>query len=170
MFIAQLICFFVYLSKKLKSLKYFMLIFNNRNQKSLHSFPPKKNNNSTNSLNDSKEKKLIENSKKNNYIKSRFENNKKKNIKNKKEGNNKLIFIEDEKENNSKRKFRFMEDDNINFENIFNNNKNLLKIKVPSGNNLEKIQRKKRKSFIFTNSKVYFKGFLVLQLISKHLF
>jgi len=152
MFIIQLICFFVYLSKKLKSLKYFMLIFNNRNKKSLNSFPPRKNNNSTNILNDSKEKKLIQNSKKNNYIKSKFGDNKRKNIKNKKERKNELIFVEDENEGNSKRKLRFMEEDNINFDDIFNNNKNLLKLKVPSGNNLENIKRKKRKSFIFTNN------------------
>ena len=140
-----------------------MLIFNNRNKKSLNSFPPRKNNNSTNILNDSKEKKLIQNSKKNNYIKSKFGNNKRKNIKNKKEGKNELIFDEDENEGNSKRKLRFMEDDNFKFDNIFNNNnKNLLKLKVPSSNNLENIQRK--------NEKVLFLLIILgLQLISKHL-
>ena len=55
--ILQLICFFVYLSKKLKSLKYFLLIFKNNNPKASHSFQPKKENNFiTNTLDDSKEK------------------------------------------------------------------------------------------------------------------
>ena len=40
MFIIQLICFFIYLFKKLKPIKYYMLIFNSRFQKVSAFFPP----------------------------------------------------------------------------------------------------------------------------------
>ncbi len=130
--ILQLIRFFVYLSKKLKSLKYFLLIFKNNNPKASLSFQPKKENNFiTNTLDDSKEKKLVESSRKIIHIKSKFDKDKKRNIiKNKKEMNNSIILDEEtNNESNSKRKLRFMDDDN-NLENIFNNNKYLFNLKI----------------------------------------
>ena len=45
MFILQIIFFFIYLVKKLEPIKYFMLIFKNKNSQFAHSFPPKKDKN-----------------------------------------------------------------------------------------------------------------------------
>ena len=148
MFILQVICFCVYLSKKLKSLKYFLLIFNDTNPKVSHAFPPKKENNYiTNTLDDSKEKRLVESSKI--YIKSKFEKDKKKKLKNKKEKNN-SINIEEEtnNESHSKRKLHFMDDDN-NLE-----NKDLFNLKIPPENNIEKLKNKKGKKLIFSKNLV----------------
>ena len=101
LFISQLICFFIYLSKKLKSLKKYLLLFNNSNPKTSLSFPPKKYNNSKTIQfnNNNQEKKLVKNSKKN------FKNQKEK---------NKLFTIEEETNNecNTKRKICFMDDEN----------------------------------------------------------
>ena len=141
LFIIQLICFFIYLFKKLKSLKKYLLLFNNSNPKTSLSFPPKKYNNSKTIQfnNNNQEKKLVKNSKKN------FKNQKEK---------NKLFTIEEETNNecNTKRKICFMDDEN-NLENNFNtNNKDLLNLKIPSENNLEKKKGKKGKKLIFTNN------------------
>ena len=85
MFILQLIFFFIYALKKLKSLKYFMLTFKNNNMKYSSRF--------TNGINN-KNKILIEN--------------------NKKDNKNKLFIKKDETNNNSNSegKVHFMEDDN----------------------------------------------------------
>ena len=156
--ILQVICFFVYLSKKLKSIKYFLLIFDNSNSKTSHAFPPPKNsinNPITNTLDDSKEKRLIESSKKIIYIKSKFGNsgkNNKYNRKNKKE-ENKSVIIDDEMNNESttKRKLYFM-DDSKDLENIFNKKDNvLLNINVPTDNIFDKTS-KKQKKLILTNN------------------
>ena len=157
--ILQFICFFVYLSKKLKSLKYFLLIFDNSNQKSSHACPPPKNsinNLITNTLDNSKEKRLIDSSKKIIYIKSKFENIGKNNkyiMKRKEEEKNKSLAIEDEinNESTSKRKLYFM-DDNKDSENIINKKDNaLLNINVPTDNFFIQ-KRKKPKKFILTNN------------------
>ena len=109
MFIIQLICLFIYIVKKLKSLKNFMLTFKSKNLKDL-----KASNLSKNSNNGSISK-LIGNSTKNNSIKSKFNNGKK----NKQKEN----MMEDETNNevNSKRKFMFMDDENI-LKNMLSNN------------------------------------------------
>ena len=47
MLILQIIFFFIYLVKKLEPIKYFMLIFKNKNSQFAHSFPPKKDKNNS---------------------------------------------------------------------------------------------------------------------------
>ena len=69
LFFLQLICLFVYIAKKLKSLKNFMLNFKDKNSKDskVLSLNKKNNNNNsiTNTLDNSKEKNLKDNSEKN---------------------------------------------------------------------------------------------------------
>ncbi len=154
LFILQIIFLFVYISKKLKSIRYFILNYNNKNnvkiknknkidnkQKNKNnnklspSFPPPKNNSSNHNKK--------ENSKNNNII------NKDKVASNKKKKGKKL--------KNSKRKLQFMEDnDNAdnNLENInkIKNENNLLKKAVPlKNNNIQKI-RKGETNLFFSNN------------------
>ena len=125
MFILQLICFFVYLGKKLKSLKYFMLIFINNNTRIIFSFPPPKN-----------------------YIKNKLEDNKNRILKNNQKGKIKELILGDETTNisSSKRKIQFMNDN----ENIFSkkNAKNLNNKKLP----LNIKDNKDQEKIIFSNN------------------
>ena len=122
MFILQLICLFIYIIKKLKSLKYFMLNFKNKNMK--YSAQTKNNINNQDKI-------LLEDNKK---IKNNFKERTNKN-------KNKLSTKEYERNNksNSKRMLHFTVNDNDkNIENMIKNN--LSKIK---GNNIN-IKIKKR--------------------------
>ena len=113
-----------------------MLIFKDKNSKDVKFFPPPKNENNIliNTMKDSKEKKLIDKSLKNNSIKIKINkensiNFKNKNIKNKE--NNKLVKMENEI--NSKRKLNSLDEDNsINIE-IPLDNKNNNKIDTTRG-------------------------------------
>ena len=136
LFILQCICLLIYLYKRLKSIKIFLLIFKDKNSKDVKFFPPPKNENNIliNTMKDSKEKKLIDKSLKNNSIKIKINkensiNFKNKNIKNKE--NNKLVKMENEI--NSKRKLNSLDEDNsINIE-IPLDNKNNNKIDTTRG-------------------------------------
>ena len=163
MLLIQIIFLFVYLVKKLKPLRYFMLIFRNKNPMDKKAFPPPKTNKSNNSKNEkNKENNDNANIKSNNYIMSKFAPNKgkiKKNLNNKKENN---IIIDEESNNdtnkNSKRKLALMDDDN-NLENILKNQKqyllNLQQMISQSKANKEKnnnFPKKGNKKVIFTNN------------------
>ena len=123
MLILQIIFLIIYLSKKLKPVRYFMLIFKKKINDNIQAFPPLKNN-----IINKKEKKKFDNTKQNQYIKSKFvSNNKtiKSNLKNKKTESN--IIIEDEpnnkKKSNIKRKIKFSDNEN-NPDTLINNQKN----------------------------------------------
>ena len=58
MFLIQIVLFFIYLGKKLKKLRYFMLIFKTNNEKAALAFPPIKNTNN-NCNNNNQEKKIF---------------------------------------------------------------------------------------------------------------
>ena len=155
--IIQIICLLVYLSKKLKSLKYVMLICNSSNPK----VAPPKNNTNNNSLDDSKDKKLIGISKKKIFIKSKFDNDKNKkkyNLKNIKKENVKTILIDEEinSENNSRRKLQFMEEDTNKDTDIIlkkNNNKNKIhNINIPYNNQFEQSKAKGNKNLFLANN------------------
>ena len=92
LFFMQIICLFVYIAKKLKSLKNFMLNFKDKNLKDLKALSLNKNNNNknsiTNTMDNSKEKNLKDNSVKKNSVKSNINKN---NLKNKKEKKSKII-------------------------------------------------------------------------------
>ena len=121
MFILQFICFIIYLSQKLNSIKYFMLIFNNNISKDypLYSINKYYNNLLTqNKLDENKTKKAAKNPDIN-FLTIKLEK-KKVNIKNISKENNKSVVIEDEanKENESKSKLN-IKDNNKALSNIF---------------------------------------------------
>ena len=165
MFILQIIFFLIYISKKLQPIKYYMLIFNNQNSKSSHSFPPRKNNNHNSII----EILDSQNFDQNKNIKSEFFSGKKKENEKKLKHKEKINIIEEDNNNesdyNSKRKLRFMNDIG-NLENIFerknkdlenlnefyskikpNKNKN---IKNDRNNNIYSLKGKRK--IIFTNN------------------
>ena len=163
MFILQIIFFLIYISKRLQPIKYFMLIFNNQNQKSLHSFPPRKNNNS-NSIIEILDSQNIDQNK---NIKSKFFSIKKKENEKKLKYKEKINIIEEDDYNesdyNSKRKLGFMNDIG-NLENIFERkNKDLenlnefyskikpnKNIKNDRNNNIYSLKGKRK--IVFTNN------------------
>ena len=112
--ISQIIFLAIYLIKKVKPLRYYMLIFQNKNQEKIKSTPPPKNNtnnNFANQISNNEEDKPIFESKNYDVIFDKAKNY----IKNKIIGNN--IIIED-KENNendykNKNKIQFMDEENI---------------------------------------------------------
>ena len=158
-FVIQLILFFVYLIKKVKPLRYFMLIFSNKkNQPEIKAFPPKNNTNLNLIKNDNKDKKPIIESNINDIIMNKFESDENKNnLKNKIKGN--CILIEDEKnsENSYKSKGKLQL---LNVENDSSNiceNKGLLNLKsIFSSSNIknknENNKQKKKGKLIFSNN------------------
>ena len=158
-FVIQLILFFVYLIKKVKPLRYFMLIFSNKkNQPEIKAFPPKNNTNLNLIKNDNKDKKPIIESNINDIIMNKFESDENKNnLKNKIKGN--CILIEDEKntENSFKSKGKLQL---LNLENDSSNiceNKGLLNLKsIFSSSNIknknQNNKQKKKEKLIFSNN------------------
>ena len=158
-FVIQLILFFVYLIKKVKPLRYFMLIFSNKkNQPEIKAFPPKNNTNLNLIKNDNKDKKPIIESNINDIIMNKFESDENKNnLKNKIKGN--CILIEDEKntENSFKNKGKLQL---LNVENDSSNiceNKGLLNLKsIFSSSNIKNQnlnnKQKKKEKLIFSNN------------------
>ena len=154
---SKIIFLFVYISKKLKSIKYFILNFNNKNndknkvknknktddkqknknnKKLKPAFPPPKNNSSNHNKN--------ENSKNNNIINNdKFFGNKKKKGKKLKSSKRKLQFMEDnDNADNNLEKIKYIKNEN-----------NLLNKEVPlnNNNNNQKIRKGKTNLFVSNN-------------------
>ena len=149
MFILQLIFLIVFLVKKLKPLKNYMLFFNFDNKIPIRSFPKQKEQNSNSNINISdmtKGKKIIA--------------KKKKKKKKKQKENGDLINIELNNEDNSlsKRKLFFM-GDNENLDYILNNQSNNLPRLMPlfsqeqiNNNNYKIYVQQNQEKFIFNNN------------------
>ena len=87
MLLSQIIFLFIYLNKRLKSLRYFLLTFNKIDNNIRKSFPPPKYINNNSNINQFENNKIFDYKKSSKYLKNKLREN----INNKKNENNTIM-------------------------------------------------------------------------------